>query len=61
MAKKPDVYKPGSTTPKSGIYDLVGPRGAKTGESVVSEGSKPFPPTDKPGQGFKLDKPSGKK
>lgn len=60
MSKKPVTYKPGDKTPASGLYAIVGPRGGHTGESVVSEKGKPFPPTDEPGQGFKLDKPSGK-
>jgi hypothetical protein len=60
MAKPPATHKPGEPTPQSGLYKIVGPRGGDTGESVVSEKGKPFPPTDEPGQGFQLDKPSGK-
>jgi len=60
MTKKDQTYKPGEPTPQSGLYNIVGPKGGDTGETVVSEKGRPFPPTDKPGQGFKLDKPSGK-
>lgn len=60
MPRNAQQYKPGETTPQSGLYKIVGPRGGDTGESVVSEKGKPFPPTDEPGQGFELDKPSGK-
>jgi len=60
MSSTNEIHKPGEPTPQSGLYDIVGPRGGKTGESVVSEKGKPFPPTDEPGQGFKIDKPSGK-
>jgi hypothetical protein len=53
---------PGAATPRSGIYEQVGPRGGKTGSQAVSTSGKPLPPTSKPGQGWTLVKPtSGKK
>jgi hypothetical protein len=60
MAKEPSIHKPGEPTPQSGLWKIVGPRGGDTGDSVVSEKGKPFPPTDEPGQGFVLGQPSGK-
>ncbi len=52
------VYKPGQPAPASGIYDMVGSRGGKTGEQVVSTASKPLPPTQRPGQGYVVAKPA---
>jgi hypothetical protein len=48
--------KPGSPAPKSGIYNVIGPRGGKTSEQVVSTQSHPLPPTSKSGQGYVLTK-----
>ena len=47
MGKKPEIHKPGEPTPESGLWKIVGPRGGDTGETSVSEKSKPLPPTDK--------------
>lgn len=60
MARKREVLKPGDTTPESGLWEIVGPRGGPTGQTVVSEVGKPLPPTDQPGQGWVLNTPSGK-
>jgi len=60
MAEGADPLKPGDTTPVSGLYEIVGPHGGHTGETVVSEKGKSLPPTDGPGQGFILVTPSGK-
>jgi len=49
-----NVYKPGQATPKSGIYDVLRPRGGLTGEQVVSTHNKPLPPTPKSGQTYRL-------
>lgn len=52
MAEKP--LKPGNHAPKSGQYEIVGPRGGETGnERTVTKG-EPLPPTPKPGQVYKL-------
>lgn len=57
--------KPGSNTPRSGQYEIVGPRGGHTGEERTSTRGNPLPPTPKPGQGYVLVDPtkngSGKK
>ena len=55
MAK---VYRPGQPAPKSDIFDMVGPRGGRTGEQVVSTASKPLPPTQQAGQGYTVAKPA---
>lgn len=52
------TLKPGEPAPQSGIYTMVGPRGGKTNEQVVSTQHKPLPPTPKPGQGYLLAKPA---
>jgi len=53
--------KPGTKTPKSGQYEIVGPRGGKTGKEITSTKNNPMPPTPKPGQGFKLVDPTKNK
>lgn len=47
---------PGTATPKSGIYEKLGPRGGKTGEQVSSTRNHPLPPTDRSGETWKLVK-----
>lgn len=61
MAKEPTVYKPGESAPHSGLYEVVGPRGGKTGDTVVSVQGRPLPPTEEPGQGYVLVDPSGRR
>ena len=46
--------KPGEIAPVSGQYEVVGPRGGKTGREVTVVRGEPFPPTPKPGQTFVL-------
>jgi hypothetical protein len=58
MSKSNSTLPPGSRTPRSGIYDMVGPRAGATGEQKVSTYDKPLPPTDKPGQGYRLARPA---
>lgn len=56
MPKK--THKPGETAPRSGQYEIVGPRGGGTGkERTVTEG-EPMPPTPQPGQKYKLVDPT---
>ncbi len=54
MAKRPSGLTPGTTTPKSGQYEVVGPRGGRTGEERTSTKGNPLPPTPKPGQRYDL-------
>jgi hypothetical protein len=54
----PKFYKPGEKAPASGQYGMYGPRGGKLdAERTVTKG-EPLPPTDKPGQKYKLDDPT---
>ncbi len=48
------IHKPGQSTPKSGQYQIVGPKGGKTGIEITAVEGKPLPPTPKPGQGYIL-------
>ncbi len=50
--------RPGTTTPRSGIYDKVGPRGGNTGQQADSTKGNPLPPTDKPGETWRLNTPA---
>ncbi len=55
--KKPSTGKPGQRAPRSGQYEIIGPRGRRTGiERTVVEG-EPLPPTPKPGQQYVLVDP----
>lgn len=46
--------KPGQTAPRSGQYEIVGPRGGGTGKERTVVRGEPLPPTVKPGQGYRL-------
>lgn len=46
------IYRPGQTVPKSGQYQIIGPRGGHTGSEVTVVKGEPFPPTPKAGMGF---------
>jgi len=53
-----NLYKPGHSAPRSGQYEMTGPKGGKTGiERTVTKG-EPFPPTEKPGQKYTLVDPT---
>ncbi len=50
-----ELYKPGETTPASGQYEVVGPRGGqRQGLEVTSVEGKPLPPTPEPGLKYVL-------
>jgi hypothetical protein len=50
----PKEYKPGKTAPKSGQYEIIGPRGGRTGnERTVTKG-EPLPPPPKSGETYIL-------
>jgi hypothetical protein len=38
---------PGTPTPRSGIYEQIGPRGGRTGEQADSTRGHPLPPAPK--------------
>lgn len=46
------VLKPGQDAPLSGQYEIVGPRGGRTGEERTSIQGRPLPPTPRAGQGY---------
>lgn len=48
MAKQ--ILKPGQTVNTSGQYEVVGPRGGRTGHEVTLVKGEPAPPTMKAGQ-----------
>ena len=50
--------RPGQRAPRSGQYEVVGPRGGQTGQEVTSVRLKPLPPTPKPGQSYVLVDPT---
>lgn len=47
-----DKMKPGEKAPASGQYEIVGPRGGKTGEERTVTKGEPLPPTPEKGQGY---------
>ncbi|MEK6564218.1 MAG: hypothetical protein AABZ65_04225 [Candidatus Omnitrophota bacterium] len=48
------LLKSGETAPQSGQYEIIGPRGGRTGvERTVTKG-EPLPPTPEQRQGYKL-------
>jgi hypothetical protein len=47
-------YRPGQEAPASGQYEIVGPRGGRSGtERTVSKGET-LPPTPKPDQKYRI-------
>jgi len=50
---KTSGLRPGQTVPKSGQYQIQGPRGGKGPERTGVEG-KTFPPTPSPGSSYTL-------
>ena len=49
-----NTYKPGQTAPTSGQYEMVGPKGGRTGvERTVTRG-EPLPPSRVSGQQYIL-------
>jgi len=53
-----NTYKPGETTPRSGQYEKIGPRGGETGEEITAVKGKTFPPSEKAGITYKLVDPT---
>lgn len=44
--------KPGKPAPASAQYEIVGPRGGRTGEERTVSKGEPLPPTPKAGQHY---------
>ena len=53
-----DKLKPGQPAPRSGQYEIVGPRGGRTGAERTVTRREPLPPTPKPGQRYILIDPT---
>ncbi|WP_230674248.1 hypothetical protein [Rathayibacter sp. Leaf248] len=49
---------PGDKTPRSGQYEIIGPRGGQTGKERTSTKGNPLPPTPKAGQSYRLTDPT---
>ena len=56
--RKQSTLKPGEHAPRSGQYEIVGPRGGKTGIERTVVGGEPLPPTLCPGQRYILVDPT---
>lgn len=55
---KPPLFKPGQTAPRSGQYEMTGPRGGGIGvERTVTKG-EPLPPSRESGQRYKMVDPT---
>lgn len=50
--------KPGMTAPRSGQYEIVGPRGGRTGEERTVVRNEPLPPTPEAGQSYRIADPT---
>lgn len=57
MAKQ-DNLRPGEMTPRSGQYEVRGPRGGRSGVEVTSTKGNPLPPTPRAGMGYRLADPT---
>ncbi|QKC63411.1 hypothetical protein EFV37_14670 [Mesorhizobium loti] len=56
MAKNPPL-RPGQPAPRSGQYEITGPRGGKGPERTVTR-NEPLPPTPSKGSTYKLVDPT---
>jgi hypothetical protein len=45
-------FKPGETAPVSGLYELIGPRGGRTGKERTVVRGEVLPPPPKPGMEY---------
>lgn len=53
-----DKHKPGERADQSGIYRREGPRGGDTGDEVALSKGNRFPPGEKPGERYRLTRPT---
>ena len=52
------TLKPGQKAPRSGQFEIVGPRGGHTGEERTIVRGEPMPPTPGKGMGYTLVDPT---
>lgn len=52
------TLKPGETAPASGQYEIVGPRGGRSGEERTVTRGEPMPPTPESGQRYIIVDPT---
>ena len=50
----PKEYKPGETAPRSGQYEIIGPRGGHTGKERTAVKGETLPPTPTPNSSYIL-------
>ncbi len=55
MAK---TYKSGEKAPRSGQYEIIGPRGGRTGKERTVTKNEPLPPSPKKGQRYVIVDPT---
>ncbi len=55
---KNKIYKPGEKAPRSGQYEIIGPRGGHTGKERTVVRNEPMPPTPQRGQKYKIVDPT---
>lgn len=48
------TFRPGQIAEDSGQYEIIGPRGGRTGDERTVTDGEPFPPTPQAGQGYVL-------
>jgi hypothetical protein len=53
--------KPGERAPRSGEYEVIGPRGGDTGKEVTGVKGKVLPPTERPGETYRMHRPAHNK
>ena len=53
-----ETLPPGTRAPRSGEYEIIGPRGGDTGKERTGVQGKRLPPTPKPGQGYQMHRPA---
>ena len=56
-----NVLPPGSKAPNSGQYEIIGPRGGRTGKERTVVQGEPLPPTPESGQRYVLVDPTNNK
>jgi hypothetical protein len=52
------LLKPGQIVPRSGLYELIGPRGGRTGHEITGVKGKSLPPTPKARSLYRLVDPT---